>query len=167
MVTATAECRFWDQALYYTFEIFNIDYWATDGGHSLHTQEDGCGDLTGWEWTAATSSSEARAYFNIDFFIKAGCVERAIVSAGGPRISCKGQGFGKPPSAELDGSGDMPGNAPPYSAEEKKEFQEYYASLNETYTPYETMNWAAAGPTDLVSRPPTKLVYVYAYVDSA
>ena len=59
------------------FEILNIDYWATDGGASLHTQEDGCGDLTGWDWTAVTSSEDAYAHFNIDFFIQAGCIERA------------------------------------------------------------------------------------------
>jgi chitinase len=32
-------------------------------------------------------------YFNLDFFIKAGCVERAIASANGPKISCQGMGW--------------------------------------------------------------------------
>ena len=92
MVTPTAECYFWDAGLYYLFEIFNIEDWATDDGDELHTQEDGCGAVTGWDWTDATSTKDAYVYFNIDFFIKAGCIERAIVSAGGPKLSCQGQG---------------------------------------------------------------------------
>jgi hypothetical protein len=39
--------QIWDEASYYKFEIFNIDYWATDGGASLHTQDDGCGAIIG------------------------------------------------------------------------------------------------------------------------
>ncbi|KAI0003190.1 hypothetical protein F4779DRAFT_602210 [Xylariaceae sp. FL0662B] len=102
-VTPTADCVFWDEVWGWRFEIFNIAYWATDGGRKLQDEENGCGDLTGWDWHSATSSSYPRAYFNIDFFIKAGCIERAVVSAGGPKISCNGKGVGiKKRSLELN-----------------------------------------------------------------
>lgn len=91
--TPTADCEIWDALAAYEFEVYNIDGWATDGGDALHTQEDGCGALTGWDWTAATDNSYAKAYFYLPFFIKDGCVERAIVSAGGPSITCQGGGL--------------------------------------------------------------------------
>ncbi|KAI1100583.1 hypothetical protein F4804DRAFT_336110 [Jackrogersella minutella] len=86
-VTLTADCAFW-QDLYYIFEIYNIAYWATDGGQKLHSEKDKCGAITGWDWYPATASLWPRVYFNIDYFIKAGCIERAIASAGGPKLSC-------------------------------------------------------------------------------
>lgn len=54
-------------------------------------EEDGCATLTGWEWTEATDNEGAMASSNTDFFMKAGCVERTIVSAGGAKIQCDGQ----------------------------------------------------------------------------
>lgn len=81
----------------YEFEVYNIAGWASDDGASLHTQEKGCGALTGWKFNAATSSSSGSAYFDLPFFIKSGCVERAIVSAGGPKLSCSFQGYIFPP----------------------------------------------------------------------
>lgn len=92
--TPTADCMFWDSIFYYTFEIYNIDGWVSDGGDSLHDEEGGCGALTGWEWHEESSDHYAYVYFNLPFFMKAGCVERAIVSAGGPKISCQGGGVG-------------------------------------------------------------------------
>ncbi|KAI1775411.1 hypothetical protein F4818DRAFT_416512 [Hypoxylon cercidicola] len=92
-VTPTADCAFWDEGWGYRFEIYNIAYWATDGGRKLEHEEDGCGTITGWDWHSASSSDFPLVFFNIDFFIKAGCVERAIASAGGPKISCDGQGL--------------------------------------------------------------------------
>ncbi|ELR06921.1 hypothetical protein GMDG_02291 [Pseudogymnoascus destructans 20631-21] len=87
-----ADCASWIRDdLFYEFEVYNIYGWATDGGDSLHNQEKGCGALTGWDFIAATSSSSASAYFNLPFLIKTGCVERAIVSAGGPKLSCQYQ----------------------------------------------------------------------------
>lgn len=78
--------------LFYTFEVFNIQNWALDHGSELHHQEKGCGALTGWSWTDASSTSMAKAYFNLPITMKGGCVERAIVSAGGPKISCHSDG---------------------------------------------------------------------------
>lgn len=86
--------QFRDSGFFFQFEVYNIQNWALDHGSSLHNQENGCGALTGWSWTDATGSNLAKVYFNLPFFIKAGCVERAIVSAGGPKISCQGGGIG-------------------------------------------------------------------------
>lgn len=79
---------------WYTFEVYNIDGWSTDdGGSRLKSEEKGCGALTGWDWRERTSSKYAGAYFNLPFFMKDGCVERAIVSAGGPKLSCDFTGY--------------------------------------------------------------------------
>lgn len=82
-----------DDYVAYELLIFGIGDWVTDGGAALEKQEDGCGTVTFWTWTDATADAGASADFNIDFFIKSGCIERAIVSAGGPKISCQGQGL--------------------------------------------------------------------------
>ncbi|KAL4999217.1 hypothetical protein BDV10DRAFT_184626 [Aspergillus recurvatus] len=89
--TPHADCAFWDKGWGWRFEIYNIYGWAEDGGKKLHEEEDGCATLTGWDWNDATEDEYAKVWFNTDFFMKAGCVERAIVSAGGPKISCDGQ----------------------------------------------------------------------------
>ena len=97
---ASATCEFWDQGWGWTFKVDNnIAEWAADGGGGLHGQEKGCGALTGWAWVEASGPTmrPAAAWFNLPFLIKDGCVERAIVSAGGPKISCRAQGFGPPP----------------------------------------------------------------------
>ncbi|KAI0122362.1 class 5 chitinase 1 [Daldinia grandis] len=82
-----------DEGWGWMFEIYNIAYWATDGGSKLHHEENGCGALTGWDWHSASPKGYPLVYFYLPFFIKAGCVERAIVSAGGPKLQCKGQGL--------------------------------------------------------------------------
>ncbi|KAJ9293520.1 CAZyme family GH18 [Paecilomyces variotii] len=90
---------------FYIFEVYNIAGWSADGGASLNHQEKGCGALTGWEWHGHTDTKYSRAYFNLPFIMKAGCVERAIVSAGGPKLSCEFQGydfFKKKRSAAID-----------------------------------------------------------------
>jgi hypothetical protein len=99
--TPTADCMFWDSIFYYTFEIYNIDGWISDGGDSLNDEEGGCGAMTGWDFHEETSDNYAYVYFNLPFFMKEGCVERAIVSAGGPKISCKGGGIG-PTKRDVD-----------------------------------------------------------------
>lgn len=45
-----------------------------------------------WEWNARDGTTGASAWFYLPFFIKDGCVERAIASAGGPKISCVAMG---------------------------------------------------------------------------
>jgi len=90
-VTNFAACVYWDQLLAYEFEIYGIEGWVSDGGSSLQTQEPGCGALACWQWVAATSTTSAYVHFYLPITIKAGCVERAIVSADGPTISCSAQ----------------------------------------------------------------------------
>lgn len=89
--TPHAECDFWDEGWGWRFKIYNIRGWVKDGGKKLHKEEDGCATLTGWDWNDATDDDDAYVWFNTDFFMKEGCVERAIVSAGGPKIKCDGQ----------------------------------------------------------------------------
>lgn len=104
-----ADCAFWDEALFWNFEVYNINGWAGDSGDSLHHQENGCGDLTGWSWTTGDAGNDQHAYFNLPFFIKAGCVERAIASAGGPSgLSCTGEGLDKKRRALRLGSEKTP-----------------------------------------------------------
>ncbi|KAM5500013.1 putative chitinase [Microsporum canis] len=72
----------------YRFTVWNIRGWANDHGMALKREEDGCATLSGWVFKEATAEKGASASFNLDYFIKAGCVERAIVSAGGPKVEC-------------------------------------------------------------------------------
>lgn len=93
--TPTADCEFWDEVLFWSFAVYNINGWAGDGGGSLKKQEQGCGGLTGWGWHVDDKDHQ-HANFNLPFTIKKGCVERAIKSAGGPGgLSCKGHGLKK------------------------------------------------------------------------
>ncbi|KAJ8120461.1 hypothetical protein ONZ43_g2835 [Nemania bipapillata] len=105
-VTPTADCILWDQGFFFQFEIYNIAYWATDGGRELKKQESGCGALTGWDWHPANPSYYPYVYFNLPTLIAAGCVERAIASAGGPKISCVDRTFGKRNLEIQDSDGD-------------------------------------------------------------
>lgn len=86
----TANSDFWDKGWGWKFEVYNIRWWSTDHGARLHKEENGCGALTGWSWTDDVNGSGGQAYFNLPFFIKDGGVERAVVSAGGPKLCCKG-----------------------------------------------------------------------------
>ncbi|KAL8636394.1 MAG: hypothetical protein Q9228_006200, partial [Teloschistes exilis] len=91
----TANCDFWDEVLYWNFEIYNVNGWAGNNGDALHQQENGCGGLTGWSWHVDNDRYQ-HAYFNLPFTIKSGCVERAIASAGGPSgLKCTGHGLKK------------------------------------------------------------------------
>jgi hypothetical protein len=85
--TPTADCHFWDEPFHWYFEINNIQGWAEDGGKSLEKEERGCGAIARWDWKDGHTSSVA---FTLPLFMKEGCVERAIVSAGGPELQCDG-----------------------------------------------------------------------------
>jgi hypothetical protein len=56
----------------------------------------GCGALTGWTWDNGSPPVPRYAGFYLPFIIKSGCVERAIVAAGGPKLECTYKGNGKP-----------------------------------------------------------------------
>ena len=92
----TGDCAFLGRHPLLTFEVYNINGWAGNDGNGLHKQESGCGDLTGWSWTISDPGNDQHAYFNLPFFMKSGCVERAIASVGGPSgLSCSGSSVGK------------------------------------------------------------------------
>jgi hypothetical protein len=86
-----------DNLLAWQFLIYNIENWAVDEGRELYKQENGCGALTEWTWASATDTDFAKVWFDLPFFMKDGCVERAIVSSGGPKIKCvhSGNKFGR------------------------------------------------------------------------
>jgi chitinase len=161
--TPVASCAFWDEGWGWTFEVYNIREWSTDGGSSLKKQEGGCGAMTGWDWNEPTSTSHAFVYFNLPFFMKAGCVERAIVSAGGPKISCKGQGVdvkkrkveAKRTSLAMRGQVEMNAVPPVFSQEQIAEFKEFYA-VNSTYQAYVPQSWSSELPTS--TAPPTSVL---------
>lgn len=105
--TPTADCRFWDEGWGWSFQVYNIKNWDTgdkDVNDRLRDEEGGCGALTGWEFGEHPEGAEA--WFNLPFFIKEGCVERAIKSAGGPKLACDPSGLGK--RAFDDGSTSQP-----------------------------------------------------------
>lgn len=59
----------------------------------MKKQEKGCGALTEWEFGSWINGTQW-ATFRLPTLIKAGCVERAIASAGGPQgLKCIGKGW--------------------------------------------------------------------------
>ncbi|PTB66103.1 glycoside hydrolase family 18 protein [Trichoderma citrinoviride] len=79
-------------AFYVAFMRFDItklvgDWVWDDEGEKLKHELKGCGALTGWEWFKRDDNSR-EVRFNLPLFLTGGCVESAIKSAGGPKISC-------------------------------------------------------------------------------
>jgi hypothetical protein len=60
--------------------------WGTEDGAKLKEELGGCGAITGWSTYGGTSYNYE---LNLPVTMAAGCVERAIKSAGGPDISCR------------------------------------------------------------------------------
>ncbi|KAF4537724.1 uncharacterized protein LTHEOB_11496 [Lasiodiplodia theobromae] len=90
-----ANCYLWDDAsLAYAIQVTPIDGWTTgSNGKSLKNEEKGCGALMFWHW-GTWSKGTQWATFELPTWIKAGCVERAIASAGGPSgLKCRGMGW--------------------------------------------------------------------------
>lgn len=78
-----------------SFKVDGINDWAGDNGELLLNQEKGCGMWDNWHWyTGVSRNFEGKprdtqiATFDLDFF-KGGCVEDAIATAGGPRLTCQ------------------------------------------------------------------------------
>ncbi|KAK1766312.1 killer toxin subunits alpha/beta [Phialemonium atrogriseum] len=158
--TPTADCIFLDAYFFLVFDVFNIAGWGGDDGAALKTQESGCGGLSGW-----TEKSPTEFIFDLTYFIKAGCVERAIVSAGGPKIQCQFEGTVDSKKAREAGSTSLrarldvprglngtklPPDFPPYTNEELQEIAEFYRSTQPTTAPhtgYVPMTWEATSPT--------------------
>ncbi|KAF5543692.1 factor for adipocyte [Fusarium phyllophilum] len=77
--------------LFYTVTIVANGYsWIDDDGKKLKNEEEGCGAMTDWHSSAIEVetgdgwTARHRFTFTLPITIKAGCVERAIASAGGP-----------------------------------------------------------------------------------
>ncbi|PNY28158.1 Class V chitinase Chi100 [Tolypocladium capitatum] len=148
--TPSADCDYWDQGWGLTFEVYNIGQWLTDHGSSLHNQENGCGALTGWDWHDATSLRYPFVYFNLPYFIKDGCVERAIVSAGGPKIQCVGHGI---TIRALEArKQDMSAAHPPsFTPEEMQAYKEFYSN-DTAFCRYSPMDWSGYSSTQSLPR---------------
>ena len=93
----SAACKLWEANFlgltgFFILQVYGINAWGKDGS-SLHHEEKGCGALTGWEWQTGCDGDTSQAWFRLPVAIRAGCVERAIHSAGGPaRLQCEGMG---------------------------------------------------------------------------
>ena len=119
----------------------------TDGGASLEKQEQGCGALTFWNWVPATSTTFAYVHFYLPVLIAAGCVERAIVSAGGPKTSCQGQGVTGGLKRNINGELEerqiepMAAEYLPPTNEQVQVLQSVYTNVTGVAEPYVPMNW--------------------------
>jgi hypothetical protein len=86
-------CFVFLDALWYDVQIITNGF-ETDLGAAIKHGESGCGDLLSWDASDVNLSEPGwtgtREYsFTLPLTIKAGCVERAIASAGGPSgLSC-------------------------------------------------------------------------------
>jgi chitinase len=150
--TPTADCDFWDDLTHWTFEISNIQDWAEDGGESLEQEERGCGAIARWDWKEGHTPS---VVFTLPFFMKAGCVERAIVSAGGPELQCDGHS----PWDELSSMAVKNVNSPGQSRWKRPSFPERFKEVNRQaegkyphppvgqHPQYIPMSWSSHPPT--------------------
>ncbi|KAK9774983.1 putative chitinase [Seiridium cardinale] len=76
----------------YLKSTYNFENWATDKGKDLHDNENGCGSVSGGNREEAHHGYDSPVHFDLSYFIKSGCVERTMKSAGGPELSCVDQG---------------------------------------------------------------------------
>ncbi|KAM0427827.1 hypothetical protein ACHAPT_007284 [Fusarium lateritium] len=156
--TPTAYCDIYAAGVMWYVEITRIAGWAEDGGDKLEDEEGGCGAMTGWYWYGETKKWGTSVSFNLPFFIKEGCVERAIVSAGGPKLECDSHPAWEVDNKKLGGGAENKMAAvkmidpdepafPDRYIEAKKGSEEKYGtvSMEATYTP---MSWGdIAQPT--------------------
>ena len=76
------------------FQVYGINGWAGDDGYEFFDEESGCGLIEEFDFFDDSQDEfQGRmrdtqwAIFDVTAF-KGGCIERAIISAGGPEISC-------------------------------------------------------------------------------
>lgn len=94
-IVPRAVCFLLQDILWYNVQIITNGF-ETDLGAAIKKQEHGCGDLLSWKATDVSLPENNAAWtgtreysFTLPLTIKAGCVERAIARAGGPkRLSC-------------------------------------------------------------------------------
>lgn len=82
-----AECTFKVSWFRDVFTVTSGGFADSDNGSELKKQLSGCGALTGWSFNYFNSpdgSYEWKAAGNLPQTMKAGCIERAVQSAGGP-----------------------------------------------------------------------------------
>ncbi|KAL9598709.1 MAG: hypothetical protein Q9219_004322 [cf. Caloplaca sp. 3 TL-2023] len=86
------ECYQEDEILFFqTWLTKMTGPWIADGGKKLRSEVSGCGSMTGWHWTKDKNDGQGAAVtFRTQPLMKFGCVERAIRSAGGPKVACYG-----------------------------------------------------------------------------
>jgi hypothetical protein len=85
-------------------------------------------------------------YFDLPLFFKAGCVERAIATAGGPHLQCQRQ-FAEASKRSL-GLHAAAAAAPSHSQLTDDELRIYalriiYGNNTDPHQPYVPMNWTA------------------------
>lgn len=156
-VQPSALCGMWDAYIMWQFQIVAVG-WAEDGGKKLHKEMSGCGSIATWDWQEAHDGQAPRVDFTLPFLMKDGCVERAIVSAGGPRIECEKMGAmpirrGASPGA----SGprvvvvELRLTRPrPLSAEERERAVRFYGLPSSTVHEYVPMHWNTTNTTAVI-----------------
>ncbi|KAF7517126.1 hypothetical protein G7054_g13907 [Neopestalotiopsis clavispora] len=92
-VNKTAKCRWTHKGLiHYAFLIHDINNWVNDNGTTLAFQLKGCSRFLFSDFKYLDDRDlnplGARARFLLPIIFRGGCVERAIVSAGGPVVNC-------------------------------------------------------------------------------
>lgn len=124
----------------------------TDRGAALEKQEKGCGALTYWQWIPENDETDAKVYFYLPIAIKAGCVERAIVSAGGPKISCVGGGAAKRSLIGREPTREGP-KFLPMTDDQRAALISVYGNTttDDISAQYAPMDWAAANSTPTTS----------------
>ncbi len=68
-----------------------------DEGKRIKKEEKGCGIVSQWKFQPTNCGKNGSVNFVLPAWFKAGCVERAIHSAGGPLIKCDYPGFWEGP----------------------------------------------------------------------
>ncbi|KAL2683450.1 hypothetical protein Neosp_007920 [[Neocosmospora] mangrovei] len=145
--TPRAECSFQDGTVYWEFLISGIFNWADDGGKKLKEEESGCGALTAWKWLDGSNHNQGhQASFRLPFFMKSGCVERAIVSAGGPKIQCEAlDDFNFQQVTSAMDNNEAPGSLPTLHAGSSKVNKDGRGTRTGSAPTYQPMDWGNKG----------------------
>ncbi|KAK8057967.1 glycoside hydrolase [Apiospora saccharicola] len=153
-----ALCRMWDAYAAWQFQII-LDGWGDES--KLRKEEGGCGAMAVWEWHKPTVALPfPNVIFSLPFLMKSGCVERAIVSAGGPKIECEKMGAVDAPSQRrrrrhqeaVLAQMRVVEKPRPFTAEEMARMTRVYGPVDPGVVPqYETMHWNTTGAANATS----------------
>ncbi|KAF6808853.1 class V chitinase chi100 [Colletotrichum plurivorum] len=136
--TATPRCTFGDNILYWRFGVYQISGWGGDKGQRPESPSD-------WAWCA----------FDLPFFMKEGCIKRAIKSAGGPQLACEGTEFNVP--ARLPA---VPGDV------NRTSYEDYYRNITdpaliEHHEYHAPEGWGDAGDATGTKTAPTEEMLLF------